>query len=79
MFGYGKTDGESHPVNRTGVTLLVVAQVPGPWAGRKPNFSQSEYVAKTTPGAVVNNVSDNSLDNASRNGQAVISDFAGNR
>jgi len=83
MFGYGKTDGESHPVNRTGVTLLVVAQVPGPWAGRKPNFSQSEYVARTTPGVTLSNGADNSLDNAkkisaSRNGRTVGSDYVGN-
>jgi hypothetical protein len=48
MFGYGRSNGESHPVSRTGVTLLVVAVAPGPWAGRKPLFTQTAYVTNAT-------------------------------
>ena len=48
IFGYGRTNGESHPVNRTGITLLVFAEAPGPWAGRKPNFTQVQYVTNAT-------------------------------
>jgi hypothetical protein len=48
MFGYGRSNGESHPVSRTGVTLLVVALAPGPWAGRKPLFTQTAYVTNAT-------------------------------
>jgi hypothetical protein len=48
MFGYGKTNGESRPANRAGITLLVFAEAAGPWAGRKPNFSQFQYVSNAT-------------------------------
>ena len=48
MFGYGRSNGESHPVSRTGVTLLVVAVAPGPWVGRKPQFTQTAYVTNAT-------------------------------
>ena len=48
MFGYGRSNGESHPVSRTGVTLLVVAVAPGPWAGRKPTFTQTAYITNAT-------------------------------
>lgn len=48
MFGYGRSNGESHPVSRTGATLLVVAVAPGPWAGRKPTFTQTAYITNAT-------------------------------
>ena len=48
MFGYGRSNGESHPVSRTGVTLLVVGVAPGPWAGRTPKITQTDYVTKAT-------------------------------
>ena len=48
MFGYGRANGESHPVSRAGITLLVVAVTPGPWAGRKPQFTQVAYITRAT-------------------------------
>jgi len=48
VFGYGRTNGESHPVNRTGITLLVFAEAVGPWAGRKPKFTQFQYISNAT-------------------------------